>query len=271
MPERGIAFIIQNKKLKNLSWLLFFYHLYSQNTSLSDHSLTPTSPSVCPFMHQSTQHHKILLIHRINTITVITSPMQLGSSISNTIKFLHKTIQNFKSCFSPGYQKLPKTPPQNHVSGLDNNNPCFEDLEKFYSDFTKQWDSEKEKKKKGKEVPDERFIGLNNARREQKMNDETEKTEECVKKKTKGLTNERMKEKDSSLNVMRGRRGNGNYLRMEKKLREMEMLEKSDVDYVLDIEEVLHYYSRLTCPMYLQIVDKFLMEMCSEFLNSGLK
>jgi len=195
--------------------------------------------------------------------------MQLGSSISNTMKFLHKTIENFKSCFSPGYQKLPKTPPQNNFLGMDNNNPCYKDLEKFYSDFTKQWDSEKEKgrqrsKKKGKEVPDQSFIGLNNARHEQKMNDQ--KREECEKKKNKGLTNERTKENDSSLNLMMGRRGNGNYLMMEKKLREMEMLEMSDVDYVLDIEEVLHYYSRLTCPMYLEIVDRFLMEMYSEFI-----
>ncbi|CAJ1936956.1 unnamed protein product [Sphenostylis stenocarpa] len=188
------------------------------------------------------------------------------------MKFLHKTLENFKSCFSPGYQKLPKTAPQNHFLGMDNNNPCYKDLEKFYSDFTKQWDSEKEKgrqksKKKGKEVHHERFIGLNITRHEQMENDETEKREECEKKRTKGLTKERVKEKDSSINLMKSRRVNGNYCMVEKKLREMEMLEMSDVDYVLDIEEVLHYYSRLTCPVYLEIVDKFLMEMYSEFLG----
>ncbi|WVZ22351.1 hypothetical protein V8G54_000895 [Vigna mungo] len=190
--------------------------------------------------------------------------MQLGSSMSNTIKFLHKTLENFKSCFSPRYQKLPKTPPQNHFLGMDNNNPSYKYLEKFYSDFTKQWDSGKEKgrqssKKKGKEVPNESVNGLNNARHdEQKISYETEKREQCEKKKN-----------DSSLNSMKGMRGNGNYCMVEKKLREMEMLEMSDVDYVLDIEEVLHYYSRITCPMYLEIVDKFFIEMYSEF-NGGL-
>ncbi|KAJ1393511.1 hypothetical protein SESBI_34874 [Sesbania bispinosa] len=54
---------------------------------------------------------------------------------------------------------------------------------------------------------------------------------------------------------------------VEKKLRELEMLDMSNVDYVLDIEEVLHYYSRLTCPAYLEIVDKFFMEMYSEFFD----
>ena len=44
---------------------------------------------------------------------------------------------------------------------------------------------------------------------------------------------------------------------VEQKLRELEMLDMNNVEYVLDIEEVLHYYSRLTCPAYLEIVDKF--------------
>jgi len=206
----------------------------------------------------STQHHqKIITI----TLTVITSAMQLGNSISNTMKFLHKTLENFKSCFFPRYQKLPKTPPQNQFLGMDNNN--YKDLEKFYSDFTEQWDSGKEKgrqksKKKGKEVPNESVVGLNNARHDEQKMKKSEEREECEKKKQKGLTNERVNQKKDW-------RGNGNYCMVEKKLREMEMLEMSDVDYVLDIEEVLHYYSRITCPMYLEIVDKFLVEMYSEF------
>ncbi|KAG5058791.1 hypothetical protein GLYMA_05G231000v4 [Glycine max] len=205
--------------------------------------------------------------------------MLLGSSISNTTKkFFQRALENFKSCFSPGYQKLPKTPPHNQFScSLDiNNNPCYEELEKFYSDFTKQWDSEKEKqgrrrsKKKGQEVlNNESFVSLNNA-----SHDQIEKSEECDKNKNKnkmGLTHHREKQKleKQKLDHTKGRKGNGNCM-TEKKLKELEMLDMSDVDYALDIEEVLHYYSRLTCPVYLEIVDKFFMEIYSEFFGAPL-
>ncbi|KAK7358324.1 hypothetical protein VNO77_00251 [Canavalia gladiata] len=213
--------------------------------------------------------------------------MLLRSSISNTMKFLQKTLENFKSCFSPSYQKLPKTPPNNQFSysvpatgviGMNNNNPSYKDLEKFYSDFTQQWDTEKEKgkrrsKKKSvlssapekpqKEDYKESFNNLNNAKIQMEK-----KNEECENQKNKRrLNHQRVRQQDSSLNCMRG---NKNCM-VEKKLREMEMLEKSNVDYVLDIEEVLHYYSRLTCPLYLEIVDKFFMEMYSEFFGDHAK
>lgn len=42
------------------------------------------------------------------------------------------------------------------------------------------------------------------------------------------------------------------------KLKEMEMMDGGNVEHVLDIEEVIHYYSRLTCPAYRRIIDKFL-------------
>jgi hypothetical protein len=69
------------------------------------------------------------------------------------------------------------------------------------------------------------------------------------------------KQKDSLLfsNDMKERR----YM-VEEKLKELEMLDINNVDYVMDIEEVLHYYSRLTCPAYVEIVDRFFMEMYSD-------
>lgn len=203
--------------------------------------------------------------------------MPLGSSILNTKKFLQKALENFKSCFSPSYQKLPKAPPHNQFSyslaAASDDNQCYKDLEKFYSDFTQQWDSEKGRrrnKKKMEEVQhNESFINLNNASHEQKKN-EIEKKEECDKRMSKkSLIHERGKQKDSSLKF-KCRRGNGKCM-VEKKLKELEMLDKSDVDYVLDIEEVLHYYSRLTSPVYLEIVEKFFMEMYSEFFVDPVK
>ncbi|KAK1376015.1 hypothetical protein POM88_032208 [Heracleum sosnowskyi] len=37
-------------------------------------------------------------------------------------------------------------------------------------------------------------------------------------------------------------------------------------DHVMDIEEALHYYSLITCPVYQDIVDRFFMDIYSEFL-----
>ncbi|GFZ11794.1 hypothetical protein Acr_23g0001790 [Actinidia rufa] len=58
--------------------------------------------------------------------------------------------------------------------------------------------------------------------------------------------------------------GGGNYV-LAQKMKELEMMELTEVDHVLDIEEVLHYYSCLKCPAYLDIVDKFFIDMYSEF------
>ncbi|KAE8695358.1 B3 domain-containing protein [Hibiscus syriacus] len=49
------------------------------------------------------------------------------------------------------------------------------------------------------------------------------------------------------------------------KAKEMETMNVSNANHVLNVEEVLHYYSCLTCPAY--VVDKFFMEICSAFLG----
>lgn len=60
------------------------------------------------------------------------------------------------------------------------------------------------------------------------------------------------------------RNGEGNYA-LAQKMKELEMMDVSDMEHVLDVEEALHYYSRLKSPVYLSIVDKFFMDMYSEF------
>ncbi|XP_061348385.1 uncharacterized protein LOC133293800 [Gastrolobium bilobum] len=215
--------------------------------------------------------------------------MLLRSSISSTKKFFQKTLKNFKSFFSPGYQRLPKTPPHNHFSysvattnvmDMNSNtntntniNTSYHDLEKLYTDFTDQWESEKEKtrrrsKKKAalssptkqeNEVYNGSFINLSNASPSSQKKNQVEKREECENKNNMG------RQQDSSFNSMGMKEHR--YCMVEQKLRELEKLDMSNVDYVLDIEEVLHYYSRLTCPAYLEIVDKFFMEMYSDFFG----
>lgn len=45
-------------------------------------------------------------------------------------------------------------------------------------------------------------------------------------------------------------------------------MDKGNVDYKLDVEEVFYYYFRFICFVYFDIVDKFFMEMCVEFFSS---
>lgn len=50
------------------------------------------------------------------------------------------------------------------------------------------------------------------------------------------------------------------------KMKELEMADVYNKDHVMDIEEALHYYSLISCPVYQEIVDRFFMEIYSEFL-----
>ncbi|KAE8652951.1 hypothetical protein Csa_017733 [Cucumis sativus] len=50
-----------------------------------------------------------------------------------------------------------------------------------------------------------------------------------------------------------------------KNMKELEKLDARNVDHALDIEEILHYYSRLTSPTFLEIVDKFFVDIFTEF------
>ncbi|KAL2321268.1 hypothetical protein Fmac_030237 [Flemingia macrophylla] len=214
----------------------------------------------------------------------------LLSSISSTKKFFQKTIKNFKSFFSPGYQRLPKASPHTtHLSysmAMDmTSNTSYQDMEKLYTDFSDQWESENEKarrrrikkkaalpsKQESSEVYSGSYISLSNSSHTQKKNK--------VEKKVEGDNNNNQNNK-RSLNLQKGRQKESppfmslgwrehshRYCIVEQKLRELEMLDMNNVEYVLDIEEVLHYYSRLTCPAYLEIVDKFFSEMYSELFG----
>ena len=51
---------------------------------------------------------------------------------------------------------------------------------------------------------------------------------------------------------------------LAQKMKAMDMMDAGDLEHVLDIEEALHYYSRLKSPVYLDIVDKFFKDMQSE-------
>lgn len=220
----------------------------------------------------------------------------LLSSISSTKKFFQKTIKNFKSFFSPGYQRLPKASPHNHFpysvaasSAMDmtSNTSSYQDMEKLYTDFSDQWESEIGKarrrrsiKKKSSptlmpskqenEVYSGSYISLSNASHDQKkkLEKKVEGGDNNSQNNKRGLTLQKGMQRESpfmSIGTKEHR-----YCMVEQKLRELEMLDMNNVEYVLDIEEVLHYYSRLTCPAYLEIVDKFFLEMYSELFGPSM-
>ena len=222
----------------------------------------------------------------------------LLSSISRTKKFFQKTVKNFKSFFSPGnYQRLPKASPHSKFSysvaaasssAMDmTSNTSYQDMEKLYTDFSDQWESENEKarrrmkKKAASALPSKQesevysgsYISLSNASHAQKKN-KVEKKEEGGGgggNNKRSITIQKGRQKESSSSFMSMCMKEHRYCMVEQKLRELEMLDMNNVEYVLDIEEVLHYYSRLTCPAYLEIVDKFFLEMYSELFGPSMR
>lgn len=186
--------------------------------------------------------------------------MLLANSISGTKKFFQKTLGGLKSFFSKGYyQKLPKSPttPQpytvvddifytreywDHDSKLNHVPAADKSMKKITSTPTKQ----------GQEFRN----GSLQRRREEAYPNEVSNRED-----------DEYYEYSSSWTAKQSREDGRSWLVAEK-LRELEMLDVSNVDHNLDIEEVLHYYSRLTCPAYLEIVDNFFWQIYSEFFHN---
>ncbi|KAG8379952.1 hypothetical protein BUALT_Bualt07G0143100 [Buddleja alternifolia] len=154
-----------------------------------------------------------------------------------TKKFFHKTLRNLKLFLLEGYQKLPKTP---------TSNPMFSSsLDHLYRNLPEQWECNeppKEQTKRDEQCSNSTDCGVLEGVKQEK------KARKC---------NERKQEEFSSGLLAANA--------LAQKMKELEMMDVNDVDHVLDVEEVLHYYSRLTCPAYQEIVDKFFMDMHSGF------
>ncbi|XP_052182898.1 uncharacterized protein LOC127795331 [Diospyros lotus] len=188
--------------------------------------------------------------------------MLLRASISGSKKFFQKTLHTFKSFLSGGYQKLPKTPPFNpfSCSPAAVNDMTFThtypDLDNFYSDFIEHADNQKKKKRK-KKTKIKRLQPppvSQNYQLERRQQDQEKKRRVVVNVADQGKAKEGL--------ALRSREGRS--LAVAQKLKELAMADKSNIEHVLDIEEVLHYYYRLTCPAYIDIIDKFFMDMYAE-------
>ncbi|KAL9224044.1 hypothetical protein vseg_000118 [Gypsophila vaccaria] len=192
--------------------------------------------------------------------------MLLRNSISNTKKFFQKTINNFKSFLSKGttYEKLPKT-------------PNIEELDNFYVEFTHHWDAHTGKQKN--DTPLKKSKKLHQPEPSSKQNPtQGQQTPRKVVLGGETEVNEGLKSTKTCVNVVRGFRPSelleSRSVREKKvdmfaqKLKELEMIDKGNIVHKMDVEEILHYYSRLTCPFYVEIVDKFFNEICIEFVST---
>lgn len=218
--------------------------------------------------------------------------MLLRNSISNTKKFFRKTLLTFKSLFSEGYQKLPKSPPLNPFSCRPtadmNVQPSYKDLDNFYTD---QWESsDKDMKIMAKKAGSQKKSTMASSTQQEKevyvgsflrFSQATPMKKNHVERRSeeydheddqvKSITYQRKRqEKSCSKGMMMMTRSEGRIRTcfVAQKLKEMETLDMGNVHHLLDIEEVLHYYSRLTCPAYLDIVDKFFMDIYEEFFGA---
>ncbi|KAL8102408.1 uncharacterized protein LOC141679167 [Apium graveolens] len=169
----------------------------------------------------------------------------IRSSLSSTRKLFQRTIQSVKSLFSAKkatYQRLPKLPPFKSFSCQSSR-----ELDRFYSEFTNQWDNETGMQDNVVEVSS--TSQLEELRDDHNSNDE--------KKDSRLIADEETLEKD----VIERR-----WLVTEK-LKDLEMIDSNNLDNVQDIEEVLHLYSRLTCPVYIEMLDKFVVDIYADIFN----
>ncbi|KAJ8562501.1 hypothetical protein K7X08_011792 [Anisodus acutangulus] len=200
--------------------------------------------------------------------------MFLKTSISTTKKLFQKTLDSVKYLFSSGYQKIPKSPPCSPLfscAGGANTSvrQSYTELDKVYTGFSTHWDKHK-KKIMAKE--DQMMVSLSPRKGNYHVLEKQGEDYQVLGSKD-GLNRKEImyegKKKYQNFSSSRDHlREERSYL-VAQKLKELKMLDKStyNEEHALDIEEVLYYYSRLTCPPYLEIVDNFFMEMYSELFN----
>nr|GMC77534.1 uncharacterized protein LOC109240137 [Ipomoea batatas] len=184
------------------------------------------------------------------TSTVKPAQVFLEKTIDKTKKFLLKTLENLKLFLFRGYKnahQLPQSKPL-FPGGVNRiSDSAIKELDDFYRSWSQRWESEKTES--GKKGGGECVIGIQQNVKRTKVGEEERRCDDKVKR----------REAFSQC----GNKGSSRSLAT--KMEELEMMDMEDVDQVLDIEEVLHYYSRLNCPLYLDIVDTFFMDMYTEF------
>ncbi|KAK6912068.1 hypothetical protein RJ641_024161 [Dillenia turbinata] len=175
------------------------------------------------------------------------------------------------SCIYPnnGYQKLPKATQFNPLS-CGNINPKIHQLDQLQTDFSDHLESGPVTLKRSENNTIMSFSSQSQ-RSQQDMPSGSYMKKSPVKNNRNGGGRE-VKKMESFQESNKGficpPSANGRAYLLAQKIKELEMMDVGNMDHVLDVEEVLHYYSRLTCPAYLDIVDKFFLDMYSELFVS---
>ncbi|CAL1378066.1 unnamed protein product [Linum trigynum] len=215
--------------------------------------------------------------------------MQLRESIDKTKTFFQTTLLTLKSLLFGGYQKLPKPPFNNPFSCGTGFNPDHIADHEYYTNFCNELECDLEKVMKlkttnhkpimaPKETPAApsreahrqsttchvspiKAVSTSPVKKPQKKH----KDEKSTSKRSKKLGGEEEEQCSSKKQLKKKKMSNEESYALARKMKELEMIDVSDVEHVLDVEEALHYYSRLKSPVYLDIVDKFFTDMYQEF------
>ena len=179
--------------------------------------------------------------------------VHLRKTIHKTKSFFNKRLKNFRSFFSGGYQKLPRSLSFNFLCNMDNAKAYSSD--QFYNEFYDILQSDLSTMKmfgKGKEPAMEDAARSGNFMCFSKQSPQRSANEGSVRsqlRKTEDLNSQNM---NKGAHVL------------AQKMKKLDMMESGDLEHVLDIEEALHYYSRLKSPVYLDIVDRFFIDINSD-------
>ncbi|XP_020225591.1 uncharacterized protein LOC109807473 [Cajanus cajan] len=186
--------------------------------------------------------------------------MLLTETIRKTKFFFHKSFRNFWSFFYGEYQKLPRSLSFNpFLCKIGNARTHTSD--RFYNEFYDMLQSDLSR------------INMygNNMSRSAMEDAACTGSFMCFAKQSpqKSIHKERTQEKNKANSPLRKKDSNSQNMNkgahvLAQKMKALDMMDASDLEHVLDIEEALHYYSRLKSPVYLDIVDKFFMDIQSE-------
>ncbi|KAH6800568.1 LOW protein: ATP-dependent RNA helicase-like protein [Perilla frutescens var. hirtella] len=193
-----------------------------------------------------------------NPITTDVKPqMLIKSTLYKTKKFFNKSFTNLKFFIPNSHEKPPETPIFSSSNVISSK---MQELGDFYTSFSEKCgaNSVEVVKKKDGNVSSQ---NVEQTRDEQQCSKSSITNSDCS-----GL--EEMKEVRKPRKCSGRKQEKPSFVAAEvlaQKMKDLEMMDLNDMDHALDVEEVLHYYSRLTCPVYVEIVDKFFMDMYSQF------
>lgn len=185
----------------------------------------------------------------------------LRKTLGKTKNFFYRTFKNLKSFLLAGeyYHKLHNNAP-----------PFVNPFNNFY------YSSQKSMRELDDPYislsPKVQMMIMEDGECSQSHSSTTERESSMVVENSKKERGGGKEEKKEELCCCNG--GRGTHYNLAQKMKELEMLDldieeegnNDAVDHLHDIEEVLHHYARLKCPVYLELLDKFFMDMYSEFL-----